>query len=156
LIEVYTRACEIQMLAPVAAAQSPLTPAAIWLVAVLIIALLMRNAPAQAALPKLAKTGLKYCGAITYPLYLLHSLVGAGISRLLISKGMNGSMAVLLTLIGLVAFCWFSCWAIEPGVRSKLRQSIDLLERKVWRPRPALASLFTRSSPRSSGSITTP
>jgi peptidoglycan/LPS O-acetylase OafA/YrhL len=156
LIEVYTRACEIQMLAPVAAAQSPMTPAAIWLIAVLIIALLTRDAPDQAALPKLAKRVLKYCGAITYPLYLLHDIVGAGTSRLLISKGMNSSVAVFLALSGLVAFCWFSCWAIEPGIRNRLRQSIDLLERKVLRPRPALTSLFTRSSPRSPDSITTP
>jgi peptidoglycan/LPS O-acetylase OafA/YrhL len=65
---------------------------------------------------------LRTLGLITYPLYLIHNVVGSAIIRVLVDAGLNDSLAVAVGLSLLVLVCWFICAKIEPAIRRQLGQ----------------------------------
>lgn len=141
--EVYAHAVQIASTVPAASGQSPCVPLVIFLLATVIVVISTRAAN---TLYFSARAGviLRYLGLISYPLYLIHNLAGAGISRVLITAGMNSTLAVLLTLFGLICLCWLFCWGLEPFLRKWLRLCLNHVEGTMLRPRPALAFLFEK------------
>lgn len=63
-------------------------------------------------------------GLSTYPLYLVHQIVGAVPLGVLIRAGVNPYAAFALVLVGTVAFSWFVAVHIEPYVRAALAGAI--------------------------------
>jgi hypothetical protein len=82
-----------------------------------------------------ARLVLRYLGLVTYPFYLIHNLVGAGITRLLIEAGLSSLLAVSLTLGGLLYICWLFCWVLEPIIQNLLRLGLVYFERTIMRRR---------------------
>jgi len=142
-IGAYSRTLEIIVICPAASGQSPLIPVVILLAGILIVAGSSQSTGNCYVPPGPIRTVLRYLGLTSYPLYLIHSTVGAGISRLLIEAGANAWLSNFLVLGGLIAFCWLFCWKAEPVIKGLLRQVIAYAEVRFLRPRKALAFLFT-------------
>jgi peptidoglycan/LPS O-acetylase OafA/YrhL len=137
--EVYARASDIRSIVPAAIEQSPIVPLAVFLVATLLIAVFTRSRAQFIAASGRTGTLLRYLGLMTYPFYLVHNLVGAGISRLLIEVGMNGALAVCVALTYLLFMCWVFCWKLETRVRSLMLFGFSILERTILRARRVAA-----------------
>jgi peptidoglycan/LPS O-acetylase OafA/YrhL len=142
-IGAYGRTLEMIVICPAASGQSPLIPVVILLAGILIVAGASQSTGNCYVPPGPIRTALTYLGLISYPLYLIHSTVGAGTSRLLIEAGTNPWLSNFLVLGGLIAFCWLFCWKAEPVIKGLLRQVIAHAEARFLRPRKALAFLFT-------------
>lgn len=142
-IGAYGRTLEILVICPAASGQSSLIPVVILLAGILIVAGSSQSTGNRYVLPGPMRTVLRYLGLISYPLYLIHSIVGAGISRLLIEAGTSAWLSNFLVLGGLIAFSWLFCWKAEPVIKGLLRQAIAYGEVRFLRPRKALAFLFT-------------
>lgn len=65
---------------------------------------------------------------MTYPLYLIHQVVGALFLGALIRAGVSPYAAILIVLAGVVAISWIIATYIEPQVRGLLRKRLDA----VW------------------------
>jgi peptidoglycan/LPS O-acetylase OafA/YrhL len=139
-IGAYGRTLEMIVVCPAASGQSPLIPVVILLAGILIVA--GSSQSTGYVPPGPIRTALRYLGLTSYPLYLIHNVVGLGTSRLLIEAGTNAWLSNFLVLSGLIAFCWLFCWRAEPVIRSHLRQVIVYAEMRFLRPRKALAFLF--------------
>jgi peptidoglycan/LPS O-acetylase OafA/YrhL len=75
-------------------------------------------------------TPLRMLGLATYPLYLIHQLVGAEVMKLLIGAGMSDPAAAWTTIAACVAAAIFIATVLEPPLRRVLRGSINLAQTK--------------------------
>jgi peptidoglycan/LPS O-acetylase OafA/YrhL len=142
--QVYTQSIQFLWSVPAATAQSPFAPLAVFLFAALMIVIFTQAGDLFSVGTARAKLFLRYLGLVTYPFYLIHNLVGAGISRLLIEAGLNSVLAVVLTLGGLLYICWLFCWVLEPIIRNLLLLGLGYFKRTIVRPRRAFAFLFMK------------
>jgi peptidoglycan/LPS O-acetylase OafA/YrhL len=140
--EVYSRAIEITTTVPAAAGQLPVIPLAIWVAATLAIFVFGFAGEHLVPTSERARTTLRYAGVMTYPIYLLHNIVGAGIGRLLITAGVEPWMAIASALILVVSFSFFLCRSIEPVLALMVRRSLSHFEDTILRPYPSFRFLF--------------
>lgn len=107
LAEIELRAWEMQTIeAPVSFGQLLVAPAIVWLLAVAFIALSTQQPDRFAPRTEAGKTRLKLIGKITYPLYLVHSIVGAATIATLVASGVPPYLALAMALalvIGIAA-----------------------------------------------------
>jgi peptidoglycan/LPS O-acetylase OafA/YrhL len=121
--EIYYFASYLLTDVPVISSQSPWVPVAVWAAAVLLIAVAAnRSRRSTGAASPDAPSYLRTLGLITYPLYLIHNVVGSAIIRLLVDAGVNDALAVAMGLGLVVVICWFICAKIEPAIRAQMRQ----------------------------------
>ena len=120
--EIYYFASYLLMNIPIISDQSPFVPVAVWAASVLLIAVaaMRSRRPAAAAAGSLSAQYLRTLGLITYPLYLIHNVVGSAIIRLLVDAGLDQTLAVAAGLVLLVLVCWFICAKVEPAIRGQL------------------------------------
>jgi peptidoglycan/LPS O-acetylase OafA/YrhL len=62
---------------------------------------------------------------MTYPLYLVHAVVGESIVRYLISVGMEKWAALTFGVVSMIFLSWVICNVFEPLVRERLTAAID-------------------------------
>jgi peptidoglycan/LPS O-acetylase OafA/YrhL len=98
----------------------------IWLSAVLAIALSVRfnsliSASATVAVPA------RVLGLTTYPLYLLHNVVGAALIGFLVRSGLNPYAALLTAMTVVLSLAITIAVAFEPLAQRWLRSTIDRL-----------------------------
>jgi peptidoglycan/LPS O-acetylase OafA/YrhL len=111
---------------PIISDQSPFVPVAVWAASVLLIAVAAHRSRRPAAAASAAAAGsmsaqyLRTLGLITYPLYLIHNVVGLAIIRLLVDAGLDQSVAVAAGLGLVVLVSWFICAKVEPAIRGQL------------------------------------
>jgi peptidoglycan/LPS O-acetylase OafA/YrhL len=111
---------------PIISDQSPFVPVAVWAASVLLIAVAAHRSRRPAAAASAAAAGsmsaqyLRTLGLITYPLYLIHNVVGSAIIRLLVDAGLDQSVAVAAGLGLVVLISWFICAKVEPAIRGQL------------------------------------
>jgi peptidoglycan/LPS O-acetylase OafA/YrhL len=144
--QVYAHTLQIAAFVPALTNQSTLVPISIFLFSSFLMFLFTQSNGSFRVLPKSVEIFVRYVGLITYPFYLVHNLVGAGISRVLIENGLGGKSAILLTLCGLLFSCWLFCWGLEPVLRKNLQRCLNYLIGKFLRPRRSLAFLFVSIS----------
>jgi peptidoglycan/LPS O-acetylase OafA/YrhL len=143
--EVYAQGVQFLLAVPAAGARSPFIPVAIFFSAtVMVIAFTRANHFFSMGSARGMKL-LRYIGLVTYPFYLIHNLVGAGLSRLLIEAGLNRFLAVFLALSFLLSLCWLFCWGLEPVFKELLKFGLTYFERTILRPRRTLAFLFVKA-----------
>jgi peptidoglycan/LPS O-acetylase OafA/YrhL len=134
--EIYYFASYLLINIPVISDQSPFVPVAVWAASVLLIGVAAdRSRRATATASSTAarsmsahylRTGyLRTLGLITYPLYLIHNVVGSAIIRVLVDAGLDESVAVAAGLVLLVLVCWFICSKIEPAIRGQLARAFS-------------------------------
>lgn len=88
---------------------------------------------------------LKRIGLMTYPMFLVHNVVGAGIIRTAVGMGINQWVALAIAVIVVVGLAYVICSTVEVEVRRRLRAALDLADRYI---RKALASPQGASGPR--------
>jgi peptidoglycan/LPS O-acetylase OafA/YrhL len=123
--EIYFFASFLLTCIPVISGQSAFVPIVIWAAAVGLIAYdanRIRN-PSSAASGE-ASSFLRTLGLITYPLYLIHNVIGAKVIHALINAGLNATAAVYVGLAVLLLLCWLICTAIEPAIRVAMMKTI--------------------------------
>ncbi|HYD73084.1 MAG TPA: acyltransferase [Candidatus Binatia bacterium] len=146
--EIYLRSAELAGEETHAAVtMAPIIPTALWL-GILLLMFAFAQAPERFT-PKSgrAKGLLEHLGKMTYPLYLTHSVVGAGIMRLLIEAGVHRWTALAMAASAMLLTASLIALAFEPAVRAMLRAVWSRVERAL-RLR-ALAFLF-----KSGGAVT--
>jgi exopolysaccharide production protein ExoZ len=102
------------------AGEAPLAPAFIYGIGVLWVAISARKTNPPRFAPLFRTVGL-----MTYPLYLLHDVVGIAAMRGLILHGVYPFIAMVGGLIFSVALSFLVCRYAEPLIRAPLRRTFD-------------------------------
>jgi peptidoglycan/LPS O-acetylase OafA/YrhL len=119
--EIYYFASYLLTNIPIISNESPFVPVAVWAASVLLIAVAAnRSRRAAVTASSHAPHYLRTLGLITYPLYLIHNVVGSAIIHVLVDAGLDESLAVAAGLMMLVLLCWLICAKIEPAIRGQL------------------------------------
>jgi len=134
--EIASRALEIIQQTPAAAGQSPLVPVLIWLTVIFALFLFTRFAKELRPRSPVSASILRGLGLMTYPMYLLHTVVGTTILRLLIDGGAAPYAALPIALGSDIALAWLVSATIEPVIRRKLRHGLTDIQ-IAMRNRPA-------------------
>jgi peptidoglycan/LPS O-acetylase OafA/YrhL len=83
---------------------------------------------------------LKRIGLMTYPLFLTHNVVGAGVIREATSRGVDQWAALLLAVVIVIGLAYLICATAEVELRKHMRTFLDgaddLLRKTVLRLRP--------------------
>lgn len=117
-------------------------PVAVWLAGVAIVFAAARY-PERFAVRSLARQAvLKRIGLMTYPLFLVHSVVGAALIRVLVHAGMNAWLALALVIAAMLALAYGISATVEVGIRRGMRGLLDAAERGLKRALPSLDDLF--------------
>jgi peptidoglycan/LPS O-acetylase OafA/YrhL len=128
--------------------QTPWVPTAIWLLAMLAIVVIVRRSLRRTVrAPAASDAMLRSLGMATYPLYLIHDLVGAAVLRLLIlGLGIPAYLALIFAMLAMIGLALIIMVFLEPLVRMPLQAIFDTIERKIipavaartmWGGRPA-------------------
>ncbi|WP_395644430.1 acyltransferase family protein [Terricaulis sp.] len=120
---------------------SALPPSLVWLVAVALMFIFVR-APALFT-PRQQRTQdmMKRVGQMTYPLYLVHAVAGAGLMRVMASAGVDRWIVLGATVVLMTGVAYAVARFAEPSIRSALRAAWDRGEALLKRA-PPLAILF--------------
>src|SRR6185503_11562157 len=101
----------------------------VWLVAVLALFLFTYFAKELRPRSKRSAAILRGLGLMTYPMYLLHTVVGTTVLRLLIDRGAPSYVALPAALSFVIASAWVVSALIEPFVRQRLRGGLAIAEK---------------------------
>lgn len=136
LTEVGLRASEMLHGEAAAATGQPMVvPVVIWLLALAAITVFAlwpgRFTPRSAV----ARREIKRLGQATYPLYLVHNVVGAGVVRVLAHLGAPPVLALAAAFAFAIMTSLVVASLLEPALRDRLRELIDTVARLVggWR-----------------------
>lgn len=114
-----------------------LLPAAVWLVVVAFMtSAIFLDHIFTNNLSSRAMAWIRMAGLATYPLYLLHQLVGAVVLRLLVQAGVERFTALALAMLTVAAAALVVTLAVEPVVRRGVAAVIDWPQRRVAALRP--------------------
>lgn len=72
-------------------------------------------------------------GQATYPLYLVHNVVGAGLMHILIQTGMRPYWALAFALAAVIGLAWLIAWIAEPVIGAWLREMLNKAEVQLLR-----------------------
>lgn len=110
-------------------------PCAIWLCAVGMIVVSVRANAALHRLPPRAVRALARAGALTYPLYLLHQIIGGVVMGALVRAGAGRWAALAAALALIVALAWLVASRIEPFLQSLVRRALTAAHARYedWR-----------------------
>jgi peptidoglycan/LPS O-acetylase OafA/YrhL len=101
----------------------------IWFLSVGLIAASVRfNDRLQLALDNHSLTTVRNFGLATYPLYLVHNILGAALMMRLAEVGLPHLACLVLTLIALIIVALFIAVYIEPVVRAVMRAPLEKLQ----------------------------
>lgn len=92
-------------------------PIAVWAVAVALIAL---SAKYERPLPAPAQAASSVIGRSTYPLYLLHDIVGVALLLALLNAGIDPALALLVAMASMLLLGIIVCVYIEDRIRPSL------------------------------------
>ena len=72
-------------------------------------------------------------GQATYPLYLVHNVVGAGLMHVLIQTGVSPYLALVFALVAVIGLAWLIAWLAEPVIGAWLRELLNKAEVQLLR-----------------------
>jgi peptidoglycan/LPS O-acetylase OafA/YrhL len=143
VVEIWTRAFELRHTdAPIAEHQSAFIPVLVWLVAVGAIAAFAFWPNRFSPKSPLAQTALKQLGKITYPLYLVHAIAGIGLMSWMITVGVAPYIALVITIISVIALAAAIAFVAEPFFRSLLGRATRPLAQPSSGENKFFAGLF--------------
>jgi len=145
LAEIELRAWELQTFeAPAALGQWIATPAAVWLLAVAFIAICTQQPARFTPGTEATQRRLKLVGKITYPLYLVHSIVGAATMAWLIHAGVPAWIALFLAITAVLGIATMVALHGESLAARPLKAVLDAAGKAGARMKP-LGLLFRQS-----------
>jgi exopolysaccharide production protein ExoZ len=98
-------------------------PVSVWATAVVCIYVFSRPREARPIHDGMAKR-LRTIGLMTYPLYLVHHVVGLAIMTHLVSMGIDKWFALMSGIASTVALSWIVCKFCEPRIRKALARIV--------------------------------
>lgn len=66
-------------------------------------------------------------GLMTYPLYLVHNIVGVALLTWITERGMQRHLAIIAATAAVVAVAWLVCRRAEPWIADRLRKPLGYL-----------------------------
>jgi peptidoglycan/LPS O-acetylase OafA/YrhL len=102
-------------------AYQPLLPCAIWLASLVAIAWSVRGNAALHRLPGWLVRVVVTGGAMTYPLYLLHQIIGGALMGWLVVSGVNRWTALVAGIAAILALTWVVAVWLEPALQAAVR-----------------------------------
>ncbi|HWK50696.1 MAG TPA: acyltransferase family protein, partial [Steroidobacter sp.] len=115
---------------------SPLTPCAIWLMAMLFFWIVVANNARVQQLPTWCLQLLRRLGLMTYPLYLLHSVTGGALLGALVEVGIPTELALTSSVVFVMALSWWISKVPEPALQKATRALLEGL-RARWQRAPS-------------------
>ena len=106
---------------------SALAPCATWLGAMAFIVWSVRDNGRWHQLPSAVRGAIRTAGMMTYPLYLLHQVVGGAILGALVRAGWNRWSALAATLALVLAASWVIARHLEPVLQRITKQVLQLV-----------------------------
>jgi exopolysaccharide production protein ExoZ len=97
-----------------------LAPVMAWSVAVYCIFASSRQKN-LASIPSWTAELIRTLGLMTYPLYLVHHIVGIAIERQLILIGLDKWLGLTFSILSTVVISWIVCKLCEPRIRNAIR-----------------------------------
>jgi len=101
------------------------TAVAVWLVAFGFIVVAIRYQQALRTIFRDWTGVITFLGLMTYPLYLLHDIIGATLLRVAFAADIPPYGALALSMIGVLALSWAVTAFVEPPVKSWLRKLLS-------------------------------
>jgi peptidoglycan/LPS O-acetylase OafA/YrhL len=77
------------------------------------------------------QTVFKRVGLMTYPMFLVHNILGAGLIRLLTGFGVNKWAALAMAVVAVLALAYAVCAFAEPAIRERMRAALDGVEARL-------------------------
>lgn len=147
IAEIEMRALEMQVVeAQVSAGQPLIAPVVVWLIAVGVIVACTRRPDLFTPASEAARGRLKLVGKVTYPLYLVHSAVGAATMRALIEGGIPPYLALIAAVAIVLGIAALVAVYGEPATRKPLRLMLSAIERAASGVK-SLGPLFRPTEP---------
>ena len=106
---------------------SALAPCATWLAAMAFMVWSVRANAHWHRLPSAVRGAIRTAGMMTYPLYLLHQVVGGAIMGALVLVGWNRWTALAATVALVLAASWLIAKHLEPVLQRLTRHLLELL-----------------------------
>lgn len=103
---------------------SALAPCATWLLAMAFIVWSVRNNSSWHKLPGAVREAIRTAGMMTFPLYLLHQVIGGAIMGTLVLAGWNRWSALAATLALVLAASWVVAKHLEPVLQRITKQAL--------------------------------
>lgn len=134
LVGIGLRAKPLQLVeAPAASGFSVEEPVIVWLV-ILAFMFVFTHWPGMLRPRSLGTRALtRKLGQATYPLYLVHNVVGAGLMHVLIRAGMRPYQALVFALMAVIGLAWLVAWLAEPVIRAWLREMRNKADKQLLR-----------------------
>jgi peptidoglycan/LPS O-acetylase OafA/YrhL len=116
-------------------AYSALAPCLIWLASVLLIVVSVRSNAYLHAMPTSVIEAIQIAGMMTYPLYLLHQIVGGAMMGWMVLHGVERWVALAATVLIIFVMTWIIATRAEPWLQRWTRYLITDLHdryRMLW------------------------
>ncbi|WP_423415142.1 acyltransferase [Hyphomicrobium sp. B1] len=128
---------------------SQVLPAAVWIGTIMCMLVIVRDDKRFTPVSPRLQNAFKNLGLMTYPLYLIHSVVGAFLIRVMVRSGINPWIALTIAVLSMLSLAYEVSRYGEPPVRRLLRAAWERGEASL-RSVQSVAFLF-----RSGGRIAT-
>jgi peptidoglycan/LPS O-acetylase OafA/YrhL len=112
---------------------SPFAPGVIWIVSVVGVVISVKLNDSIWGRRRFASAA-RVIGLTTYPMYLLHDLVGAAAFGWMLRLGVNKYWALMSVLLAISVLALIIATRIEPVIQAGLRDALDRIARHL-RPR---------------------
>ena len=109
----------------VASDHSAAIPCVIWLASIALIVVSVRANASLHALPVGMVKAIQIAGMMTYPLYLLHQIVGATMMGWMAANGINRWLALATTTTIIFVFSWAIATRAEPWLQGWTKYLVD-------------------------------
>lgn len=106
-------------------AYDAMLPCMIWLGALALIVVSVRANAVLHRLPAPVVRAIVTAGAMTYPLYLLHQIIGGVVMGCLVRAGMGRWQALAAGMALIVALAWVVAVRLEPLLQSVVRRALS-------------------------------
>ena len=106
---------------------SALAPCATWLAAMAFMVWSVRANNLWHRLPGAARGAIRTAGMMTFPLYLLHQVVGGAILGALVLRGWNRWSALAASVALVLAASWLIARHLEPPLQRLTKQTLQLI-----------------------------
>ena len=106
---------------------SALAPCATWLLAMAFMVWSVKANAQWHRLPAAARAAIRTAGMMTFPLYLLHQVVGGAIMGALVLGGWNRWSALAATVALVLAASWLIARHLEPALQRLTKQALLLV-----------------------------
>jgi exopolysaccharide production protein ExoZ len=106
-------------------------PILAWTLALAFVVVAARHPEVFSVRSQRLQAIFKRIGLMTYPMFLVHNILGAGIIRLLTGLGVDQWVALAAAVSAVLALAYAICRFAEPAIRARMRDALDWIEARI-------------------------